>query len=226
MTKKLLICSNALAAACLLLSAQAQAITIGFSSGTNAVIRFDASTDSFQFIDGNGGRDFEITLSDGAGDSLGLFGNMSGTFTIGSIASFFGVEFASVSGLGTFSIFDGSSLLTATLAWNDIYTVGASGGINAFGTLNLTNIIYSGTNADLLALASGAGNNATSAVSFQFVPPESLTDLTTGSGVFDTSYSGTVFAEAQSVPDNSATITLLAMSLAGIQAIRRKLKLT
>ena len=192
-----------LAAACLLLAAHhTEAITVGFSSATNAVIRFDASTDSFQFIDGNGGRDFEITLSDGAGDSLGLLGNMSGTFTIGSITSFLGFEFASVSGLGTFSIFDGSSLFTATLAWDDIYSIGTTGGINAVGTLNLTNIAYSGTNADLLALASGAGNNGTSAVSFQFIPPESLTDLTTGSGFFQTSYSGTAFVEPQSVPDN------------------------
>ncbi|MDQ2824197.1 MAG: hypothetical protein M3R29_01975, partial [Verrucomicrobiota bacterium] len=90
MIRKLLTCNLFIAAFLFLATYPAQAITVGFSSATNALIRFDASTDSFQFIDGNGSRDFEITLSDGAGDSLGLFGNLSGTFTIGSIGSFGG----------------------------------------------------------------------------------------------------------------------------------------
>lgn len=215
--KRLLIQSLGVAAM-LLATHQVQAIEIDFSSVTNSALRFDAATDSFQFVDGDGGRDIRMTLSTGVGDSINLLGNIGGTFTIGPIFSFLGGQIAGVSGVGSFSIFDGSSFLTATLMFDYIFTSGGGGGMG----FSLTDFSYSGTNADLLALAAQDG---TGAISFQFVPGMSLLDLTIGDGINDTSYSGSLYAPA-AVPEGGATLGFLAFSLILVEVVRRKLRLS
>lgn len=210
-------------AACLLLGAhQASAISIGFSSVAGASLQFNGST--FQFVGGG----FSVDLSDGAGDSVGLLGNIGGTYTIGPITDFGGgLQTAPVTGSGTFTISDGTFSLSATLTWNDIYTSGTGGGTNTAGILNLSGITYSGSNADLLALAN-AGTGAT-AVAFQFAPAMSLTELTqalpSGSLPIASSYNGSVFGEAPTVPDGGSTLALLGVALVGVESLRRKLKL-
>ena len=207
-----------LGVACLLLGAhQAQAITIGFSSVPGASLQFNGST--FQFAGGG----FSVDLSDGAGDSVGLLGNIGGTYTIGLITDLGGgVLTAPVTGSGTFSVSDGPFTLSATLNWIDIFTSDVFGGTNSSGILNLSGITYSGSNADLLALANAG--SGTSAVSFQFAAPTSLVVLTDGA-LRSVSYSGSVFAEATSVPDGASTLALLAGALVGVEGLRRKLKL-
>src|SRR5687768_11687367 len=123
---------------------QVKAVTIGFSSSNNSSITFDGTADTFQFLGG-----FEVDLSNGVGDAVGLSGNLGGIFTIGAITAvgtpFGTLEAASVTGPGTFSITDVSSTsLTADVSWLDIYTLGTGGDLNSGGQINLTNIQYLG----------------------------------------------------------------------------------
>ena len=194
------------AAVCALLVARdAHAITLNFSSVPGATVRFTGTGKTFQFVDsttvGFAGSDFRVTLSDGAGDSIGLLGNLGGTFTIGTITISGPIQNAPVTGVGSFSIFDGSTSLTATAQWTSIRTFGTSGGINAGGSINLSAISYSGANADLQALAASAADTGIATVSFQFVPAKTLTQLTTAGAVNSTTYSGTVFVVSGAIGD-------------------------
>ena len=172
------------------------------------------------------GPDFQITSHLAAPDSLfGLYGGIEGLFRIDTITNSIPVgtdalELATVSSIGTttFYINDGvSEQLTADLTFAQLSSFGDSlssiGGLR--GTVNLTDIVYTGTNARLLEMASQSG---TVTVSFQFDPGQSITSLTTGSGVVDTSsYSGRVTV----IPEPSTyAATILALTL-GLVTIRR-----
>jgi hypothetical protein len=170
----------------------AQASSFDFASTVGATLGFNGSG-NFTFNDSTVagaslGRDFQIT--NGASGFLGDFGNIGGTFSIGSIAGCgTGCQTAPVSGAGAFSILDGSGgLLTASLSWLDITTIGTLSGLNALGTVNLTNFSYTGADSDYLALLSAIQGTAT--LTFQFIPSRTLTQLATRSGT--TSYSGSV----------------------------------
>ena len=54
----------------------------------------------------------------------------------------------------------------------------------------MSNIHYSGSNPDLQTLTTSQPGTMT--VSFQFLPGETLTQLSTGTGPFNTSYSGSI----------------------------------
>jgi len=58
--------------------------------------------------------------------------------------------------------------------------------------VNVTDLSYSGSNADLMKLA--AGGPTAMNLSFQFSPGETLTQLSTGNSPFLTSYSGSIAA--------------------------------
>jgi hypothetical protein len=194
---------------------EARAISLDFSSVPGASLQFQGST--FQFAGGG----FSVGNSDGAGDSIGLLGSLSGIFTIGPITDWGGgLQTAPVTGSGTFSISDGTFSLLATLTWIDISTMDVAGGTNIFGVSNLSGITYGGSNADLLAIAS-AGTGA-AAVSFQFIPARSLEVLTDGT-LRSASYSGSVVAA--SVPDGASTFALFGVAVVGLEGLRRKLKL-
>ena len=62
----------------------ASALTLNFSSVDGATIAFDG-TGQFSFPDT--GLDFVIGSDNGGSAALGLYGNLDGTFTIGSITS-------------------------------------------------------------------------------------------------------------------------------------------
>ncbi|MBI4603850.1 MAG: PEP-CTERM sorting domain-containing protein [Planctomycetes bacterium] len=208
-------------------AAEAGPISLDFANVASAKVRFDAATDTFTFDDATSGadlgRDFVVTgVSSGAlGDdvfaplgALDLRGNIDGTFQIGTISTSGGHEWASVTGSGQLRIHDGlGGTFTADLSWVTIETLGGAGGINAGGALNLTSTSYSGSNPDLVLLASLPGGITT--VSFQFVPGKSLTELVTNGG--RTSYSGSLV----SVPEPTA-MGLVGLALAALAARRRR----
>jgi hypothetical protein len=157
-------------------------------------------------------NNFEVTT----GTCAGCFGEMTGTFTIGTITPFPGGAMATVTGTGTFVIHDGlGNNLTATLTWVDITQIGTSGTLNVGGALNLTGITYSGINPDLVALRNAG--SASNTLSFTFNPAVSLFLLRNG-GQHNTTFSGTVTAQT---PDGGASVALLGIALAGIEGARR-----
>jgi hypothetical protein len=212
---------NACTAALLVLfvfSFRAGAIDLNFSSVVGSQLDFSGGT--FSFTSGNQFQFVITSVSGGVGDSRSLEGGFSpgGPFAIGSITINGGEQTAPVTGTSTLFITDVNSVnLTGTIQWDDITTVGAGGILDLTGTINLTGLSYSGTSIDLGELAAPPGN-ASDVVSFQFLPPQTLTQLATTGG--ETSYSGTIFAN-QSVPE-PGTLTLAGMGFAGLLAFGRR----
>jgi len=207
---------------------QAQAINVDFNNVGNAVVKFFAATDTYQFIDstqaGTLGYSFAIGASDGVGDSIGDLGKITGTFTISGITTPSpGYQTANVTGSGTLTIKDHVGLLlTGAITWNTIFTFGTSGGMNFNSAINLTGITYSGIEQDLVDLSTSVGQQAIMTLSFGFVPARNLTSLTTGTGTRNSSFSGDIDAQAP-VPDGGTTVGLLGFGLLALGALRRKL---
>jgi hypothetical protein len=213
----------------------AAALTINFSSVDGATIAF-AGNGTFSFPDS--GYDFTVTSVDGGtGATVGLHGQLVGTFTIGSITSsnIGGIIYqtATVSGSGTFNILDGSNTLVASLAWPDINTLKYSTA-NSTGTLNfgsIANLVVSdsyqtlgGLNPDLLFLVDNSP--ATITLTFTFLGTnkgKSLSDLMTQSAA--TGYSGNVSADFTAFPVPApATLLLLGTGLVGLMGLRYRRK--
>jgi hypothetical protein len=196
--------------------AESQAITLGFTSldDANAKLVFDGPNNTFSFgnvLSGEGaGYSFSISESDGLGDSLGLFGTITGTFNIGAVSN----GEAPVSGVGQVVIEGG---FLANVSFNNLFKTRATGGIE--GEFNLSNITYAGSNADLLALAAGAPGQAN--LSFT-ISGKTLAQIVDSSTKTYTSYDGEFFGEAPtSVPDGGATALLLGLGLLGFAGVRR-----
>lgn len=193
-------------------SVMATSVAIDYSSSVGAYINFP----------GNGTFDFTPTVGNlnvTDGTAAGLSGEISGTFNIGTITG----NTASVSGSGSFVINDGATPLTGTLTWVDIYQVGTGDGLNLDGVANLTDITYSGSNPDLVTLASIG--TAADALTFQFVPAVTLPNLISSDKANETSFSGSVYATTSTttgVPDGGLTVTLLGASLLALGGLRWK----
>jgi hypothetical protein len=103
-------------------SSSAYALTLNYASHEDAVIKFTGTGNTFQFVpDAASGFDFQIGSVDDSSDpnTVGLHGNISGTFTIGAISTSGPVQTAPVTGAGTVSILDEASVLfSADLAWD------------------------------------------------------------------------------------------------------------
>lgn len=208
-------------AACGFFCGQARALTLDLASETGASILFTGTGNTFSFEDT--GRDFVITdVHDGVGTSLGLKGKIDGTFTISPFDSMYGTVTGSG---GSLSIYDGANWLMADLDWTDIFVLGGLGGANVSGALNLTSIVYGGSDLDLLALKNAGAGIAV--VSLQFADDSIdlsalVADGTTHSGTI--SFSNTIYADTASVPEAGSTLALLGMALLGIEGLRRKMK--
>ncbi|MFA4903534.1 MAG: hypothetical protein WC600_12430 [Desulfobaccales bacterium] len=217
MKKKILITFLCIMALTVLSASGAFAeLCLNYANITGAEISFDGADDSIKFPN-TGTYDFQITdVHDGTGSALNLFGNIGGTFTIGAISSpVAGLETAPVTGTGTFSIDDGAGfVLSSALEWVSIFTFGTDGGLNAGGVANVTGITYGGVNADLLAFS--AFGSAINALTFQFTPAVSLSELVVD-GINHTTYSGS--ACAVPVPPS---LVLLGSALLGLVGLRRK----
>ena len=200
-------------------SVQAAGFNYSCSVGSSIIFPGD-QTFSFSPASNN----FQVT----SGTASGLLGEMTGTFTIGTITTTIvpglgTMQTASVTGSGTFVIHDGAFTLSAALTWVDIAQFGSGAFLNTTGTVNLTGITYGGSNLDLLALAAaGSGNNV---LSFQFAPTVSLEELRNGPGPHKTSFSGSVDFPSGAVPDGGSTLILLGLAVAGVAAIRPRISL-
>lgn len=169
-------------------------------------------------------NNFQVT----SGTASGLLGEMTGTFTIGTITTTIipgigTMQTASVTGSGTFVIHDGAFTLSAVLTWVDVAQFGSGAFLNTTGTVSLSGVTYNGSNADLLALATaGSGANV---LSFQFAPTVTLDQLRDGPGVQKTSFSGSADFPSGAVSDGGSTFILLGFAVAGIAALRPRLSL-
>lgn len=180
------------------LNANALNLILNFGPTDGSSIQFNGSQNSFQFNNGFNGYQWTITTETGGSSAVGLNGSvLNGPFNYGPItisgSGFTESESATVLGpLGTLDINAGPlNDLTGTVNWINIatfYTVG--GFLNAAVNVNLSNISYSGSNPDLQTLK--ANQPGILDVSFQFLPGETLTQLSTGTGPYTTSFSGSI----------------------------------
>jgi hypothetical protein len=167
-------------------------ISINFDSVEDARIEFPGDS-TFSFTEGVGGFDFEVTSVVGVGPptSVGLFGNIDGTYTIGAVTTVGPLQSAPVTTAGgALSIFDGVNTLTGDLEFFEIFTIAGGGVVTGGGSINLTNVTYGpgGDKNDLLALESGGAGIVV--ITFQFAPARTLSSLKTTPGM--TSYSGSI----------------------------------
>jgi hypothetical protein len=181
-------------------------LDMGSVPGANIEFKGSGTGASFVF-NNNSGQGFVVTSSNGVGDSVGLHGTLGGTYsyTTASIDTSGLVKTAPVlTSDGTLTITDGLNPLTGTIAGIDVTTVGSGGLINLNGTVNLSTVSYSGTNADLKQLRDEAAlGGGIVTLSFQFIPSESLTQFAATTADFTTSYSGTI---ATAVPEPSSLV--------------------
>src|SRR3954453_22843875 len=96
-----------------------RAINIDFAAVSGAKVQFNGTGETFTFLPTIEDQ-FVITGSDGAGDSVGLRGWMTGNFSIGAITTSGLLQTASVTGSGQLTIYHGLNTLTATLTWDSI----------------------------------------------------------------------------------------------------------
>ncbi|MGH7996192.1 MAG: hypothetical protein ACREFX_07565 [Opitutaceae bacterium] len=189
--------------------ALASPVTISYSSTAGSDITFTGGG-NFNFTPVSGSN---FQLNDGS-DDLGL---ITGAYKIGTISGNSAPVTDTTAGM--ISITDGSGVtLTADVSWVSITQNGASSALNEDGLANLTNISYSGSQADLIALA--AGGNGSDVLNFTFNPSESLSKMAAGG--LSTSFSGSL----SSVPDSGATAMLIGLGVAalgiGLMTQRRK----
>ena len=199
-------------------NAQANA-SLDFSSIIGANVVFNG-TGGFYFKNATtgagAGNSFQVINADNLpGDSVGDYGNMSGTYSIGAITTSGATESAAVTGSGIVTINDGGFVLTGTLVWDDITTVGTGTTLNITGKLNVTSVTYAGSQVDLQTLA--AAGSLSDTVDFTFNPAKPLTTLKNTPE--HTTFSGSITA----IPDGAMTVQLLGGALLAIAAVRRKM---
>jgi len=176
----------------------------GNFSFTNATSGFFAG--SSLFINGVHG---------GTGDAVGATGAINGTFTIGTVTTSGSTQSAVVTTTGspnpaTLTIKDpgsGTGVFTADIAFlsiqTDVVSGGTTGTVAGAGTINLSNLSYTGgTNADLTALASAQGGEAS--LTFRFTG-----DTTKNLGYLKSNQTSISFAGQlipQAVPEPSSVL--------------------
>ena len=202
-----------------LVSARAQTdLTFDFAANSGSSLQFKGGLNpSFSFTDSASADETQFHISDevgGTGSAVGLLGTITpitGTaFDFSSITTTplpggGQIQTASVSPSGILTILDGTGHdLTGTVDLGTITTVDKTfGGISDDSlSINLTDLSYNGSNADLEELVSKSG---TLDISFQFTSPENLTSLSTLAS-FITSYSGTFEVD---VPEPSTWAMML-----------------
>jgi len=199
-----------------------QPLALDFSANTGATLQFNGASDSFQFTTATNGYQWHITTETGGSSAVGLNGSfLNGPFSYGPITSTGSgltlVQQATVtSPLANLVISDGTGNLTGIVSFIDIATFATSGGgMNANLTVNLTGVTYSGSNPDLELLK--AEQPGTVDLSFQFSPGKTLTQLSTGTGPYTTSYSGSL-----SVVPEPSTLALAGLGGLVLLHLRRR----
>ena len=172
-------------------------LTLDFAANTGANVEFFGSSSEFNFVSGNNGYQWNVTDEVGGSSAVGLDASvLGGPFSYGPItfagSGAFQVQYATVLGpLGTLVMNDGSADLTGTVNWIDVATYGSgAGALNASLDVNVSNIQYSGSNPDLQTLV--ADQPGSMDVSFQFPTSMTLAQLSSGTGPYSTSFSGSI----------------------------------
>lgn len=208
--------------------ATCQAVQVySFADVVGANIQFNGTSSSFQFNANGSGNQWDITGESGqpSGSVLGLIGSFTGgPWTYGAISMSDGglVQSATVNlPTATLSINDGAGYFaTAVVTWGMVSTFESIGGLNASLSVNLSDLGYTGTNPDLAAFfqnPSGALD-----VSFNFNPSGTLTALSSGSGPYTSSYSGSLTALAP-VPEPAPVLIIgLGFAVFGWKILRKK----
>jgi hypothetical protein len=186
-------------------------LVLDISSDVGTSVEFNGSGNeaTFGFNNNGSGHGFDVTSSSGVGDSVGLHGTIGGSFSYSkaSISTVGPLQVAPVSTSGGLLTITDSSLhsLTGTIVGVDLGTLGTGGAVNVFGAINLSNVVYTGTNADLKELRDEVNSSGgVVAISFQFVPAQSLIQLTTNHSDRKTSYSGSI--QTMSVPEPTSLV--------------------
>lgn len=212
---KTLVCGCALSAVC------ARA-ALDFSNLNGSSIEFLGASHEFEFTDGSSSAyQWKITTPGSAEGFLGEFNG--GPWSYGQVISLGPVQITDITApLGDLVISDGAGYYaTGSVNWGQMDTFYSIGGINAQAVVNLTGLTYGGNNADLRALV--AGNSGSVDISFQFNPAESLTQLSTGSGPYLTSYSGSLTGASLPEPGTwlAGALPLLALAPGALRAMRK-----
>jgi hypothetical protein len=195
-------------------------LTLNFSNNTNTFIQFGGTNHTIAFSSAPNGYQWNITSeSTGHSAALGLLGSVNnGPFSYGAITPSDGgnIQSATVTGpLGGLVINDGTSILAGQVNWINVTTFFQSAGdFNAQLMVNVTGIVYQGSNPDLQYLT--AHQPGTMDLTFQFSPGMDLTMLSTGAGGYDTSYSGSL-----SVPEPTVLV-LSGLGGLGLLYLRRR----
>lgn len=209
------------------LNASASSLILNFGPTAGSSIQFNGNQNSFQFNPGNNGYQWYITSETGGSHAVGLNGSvLNGPFSYGpsittSGSGFSEVQSATVLGPpGKLDINNGAGDdLIGTINWITIATYYVSVGVlNADVNVNLSNVSYSGSNPDLQAIQ--ANQPGIVDVSFQFLPGETLTQLSTGTGPYTTSFSGSI---TTAVPE-PASIALAGLGGLTLLLFRRQRK--
>jgi len=203
-------------------SSHGQGLSMNFAANNGATVQFNGSSDSFNFNNGFDGYQWNVINETGGSSAVGLNASVSGgPFNYGPISisgvGMYQIQYATVLGpLGNLAMFDGSQNLTAQVNWIDLATYGAAfGDLNASLEVNVSDIVYTGSNPDLQYLA--ANQPGSLDVSFQFSTPETLTQLSEGTGPYTTSFSGSI-----SVVPEPSTLALVGLGTGMLLLRRRK----
>jgi hypothetical protein len=212
-------------------------LTLNFSSIVGSPIVFGGSADTFNFtgVPLNlpnpsipGGEQWQITSESGIPNDTAadfLFGAIdNGPFRYTDITTSGLFQSATVTGpLGNLYIADGTGgNLTGQVNFFDVSTYGKAGGfLNAQVQINLTDVVYSGSNPDLQYLTANQPGSVN--LSFQFNPGLTLQQLSTGSQSFITSYSGSIAVSAVPEPSSLVMSALGGLGVLGLAFRSRKI---
>jgi hypothetical protein len=135
--------------------------------------------------------------SQATGSAVNLFGVVgNGPFSYGAVSTtpipFGTLQTATITGpSGALAINDGAgNFLTGNVDLIELDTFDFLAGINASLMINVTDVAYTGNNQDLKTLL--ADSPASMDLTFQFSPGMTLSDLSAGSGPYQTSFSGSL----------------------------------
>ncbi|HWB11453.1 MAG TPA: PEP-CTERM sorting domain-containing protein [Pirellulales bacterium] len=194
-------------------------LELDFASTAGAHLSFNGANGTFSFTPDANGHEFQINnVSGGTGSALNLFGNISGTFTLGAISG----DAAPVTGSGVLTVSDGTNDFTADISLSSIAKVGAMGIVNPTEVVNLSNFHYSGSNADLSAFSSAVNQTAL----LGFFNSHTLSQLKSGGSTVNTGFSGSLIDSAAVVPEPNAIALVLTTTpaLGGFWFSRRRRK--